>query len=108
MRLVRYSTCHAREKRVGLLHGGGNVVVVLLFVSARLLRSNARSGATGYAPNGASRRRARPAAVYLAFTARNTVGSVSGRMVRQFRYGDTRFPALDSFRLAATTCSSVV
>jgi uncharacterized membrane protein len=41
-----------RAKRVGLLHGGGNVVVVLLFIIAWLMRFNARSGATDYAPNG--------------------------------------------------------
>src|ERR687883_1617546 len=41
-----------RAKGVGLLHGGGNVVVVGLFIVAWLLRLNARGGAVEYAPNG--------------------------------------------------------
>jgi uncharacterized membrane protein len=41
-----------RAKRVGLLHGGGNVVVVVLFLIAWSLRLNARVGTTEYAPNG--------------------------------------------------------
>src|SRR5919198_5063684 len=40
-----------RAKRVGLWHGGGNVVVVGLFLVAWLLRLNAY-GAVEYAPNG--------------------------------------------------------
>src|SRR5919201_6786593 len=41
-----------RAKSVGLWHGGGNVVVVVLFIIAWLLRLNARAGAVEYAPNG--------------------------------------------------------
>ena len=41
-----------RAKSVGLLHGGGNVVVVGLFIVAWLIRLNARAGAVEYAPNG--------------------------------------------------------
>ena len=41
-----------RAKSVGLLHGGGNVVVVGLFIVAWLLRLNTRAGAVEYAPNG--------------------------------------------------------
>jgi uncharacterized membrane protein len=42
-----------RARRVGLLHGGGNVVVVVLFIVAWLLRLNARgAGGVDYAPNG--------------------------------------------------------
>jgi uncharacterized membrane protein len=37
-----------RAKRIGLLHGGGNVVVVTLFGISWLLRLNA----TGYEPSG--------------------------------------------------------
>ena len=41
-----------RAKSVGLLHGGGNVVVVGLFLVAWLLRMSARGGGSEYAPNG--------------------------------------------------------
>jgi uncharacterized membrane protein len=41
-----------RARSVGLLHGGGNVVVVGLFLVAWLLRLNAPAGAVEYAPNG--------------------------------------------------------
>jgi uncharacterized membrane protein len=41
-----------RAKKVGLLHGVGNVVVVGLFIIAWLVRMNARAGAVEYAPNG--------------------------------------------------------
>ena len=41
-----------RAKGVGLLHGGGNVVVVGLFIVAWLIRLNARVGDVAYAPNG--------------------------------------------------------
>ena len=39
-----------RAKSVGLLHGGGNVVVVGLFLVAWLLRLNARGRSVEYAP----------------------------------------------------------
>ena len=39
-----------RAKSVGLLHGGGNVVVVGLFMVAWLLRLNARGRSVEYAP----------------------------------------------------------
>jgi uncharacterized membrane protein len=41
-----------RAKGVGLLHGGGNVIVVGLFIVSWLLRLNARAGGVEYAPNG--------------------------------------------------------
>ncbi|MDQ3810692.1 MAG: DUF2231 domain-containing protein [Chloroflexota bacterium] len=41
-----------RAKKVGLLHGAGNVVVVSLFVVAWLLRLDGRAGAGEHAPDG--------------------------------------------------------
>jgi uncharacterized membrane protein len=41
-----------RARSVGLLHGGGNVVVVGLFIVSWLLRMNARAGTVEYPPNG--------------------------------------------------------
>jgi uncharacterized membrane protein len=42
-----------RARSVGLLHGGGNVVVVGLFIVAWLVRLNGRgAGGVEYAPNG--------------------------------------------------------
>jgi uncharacterized membrane protein len=41
-----------RAKKVGLLHGVGNVIVVGLFVTAWLLRLDGRAGAVEHAPDG--------------------------------------------------------
>ena len=41
-----------RAKAIGLWHGVGNVVVVVLFIVSWLLRMNARTGGVEYAPNG--------------------------------------------------------
>jgi uncharacterized membrane protein len=41
-----------RAKAVGVLHGGGNVVVVALFLIAWLIRLNTQTPATQYAPTG--------------------------------------------------------
>lgn len=41
-----------RAKAIGLWHGVGNVVVVVLFIVSWLLRMNARTGGAEYAPNG--------------------------------------------------------
>lgn len=42
----------SRAKAIGAWHGGGNVVVVVLFAAAWVLRANARTGSVEYAPNG--------------------------------------------------------
>ena len=41
-----------RAKSIGLTHGGGNVVVVVLFAVSWLLRRGAAAGGVEYAPNG--------------------------------------------------------
>jgi uncharacterized membrane protein len=41
-----------RAKSVGLWHGAGNVVIVLLFSASWLLRRGANAGGVEYAPNG--------------------------------------------------------
>lgn len=41
-----------RAKAIGAWHGGGNVVVVVLFSAAWVLRMNARAGGAEYAPSG--------------------------------------------------------
>ena len=41
-----------RARGVGLWHGGGNVVVVLLFIISWFVRRGARAGGVEYVPNG--------------------------------------------------------
>jgi uncharacterized membrane protein len=41
-----------RAKAIGLWHGVGNVVVVVLFIASWLLRMNVRTGGVEYASNG--------------------------------------------------------
>ena len=80
-----------RAKSVGLLHGGGNVVVVGLFVVAWLLRTNAPAGGAAYAPSGL------PMVLeVLALVLALVTGWLGGELVERLRVGVDEGAHLDA------------